>query len=89
MIENKDPNAYPNDEKWLLVFCNPEFLRDPDQPLIKKRDRFLLWLLGWLKPGFRHVFALRRSEALRGWMVINPSSEGLYAFELPDNRAMA
>ncbi len=42
-------------ELWTLVFCDPE----PLPPRAARRDRVLYWGLSFLRPGFRHVFAIR------------------------------
>lgn len=56
-------------QDWLLVFCDPE----PLGADAKFRDKVLYWFLNrFLKPGFRHVFALRPAEGFEGWIVVNP-----------------
>lgn len=54
-------------ETWTLVFCDPE----PLAPGAARRDRLLYWGLGFLKPGFRHVFAIRRLGTRSGWLIVN------------------
>jgi hypothetical protein len=66
-------------ELWTLVFCDPE----PLSPGAARRDRVLYWGLSFLKPGFRHVFAIRRlgagagaglpaeASAKAGWLIAN------------------
>jgi hypothetical protein len=56
-------------ELWTLVFCDPE----PLPPGAARRDRVLYWGLSFLRPGFRHVFAIRRlaAGAGAGWLIAN------------------
>lgn len=64
---------------WLLIFCDPEPLED-DAP---RRDRLLNWALHrFLKPGFRHVYALRRAQGFDGWLVVNPHAACLDLLEV-------
>ena len=84
MIAPVVPSAPP---VWTLVFCDPE----PLTPDATRRDRLLDWLLRrFLKPGFRHVFALRRAYSFgeggfNGWFLLNPHSASLNALELRGN----
>lgn len=68
-------------ETWTLVFCDPE----PLPARAARRDRALYWGLKFLKPGFRHVFAMRRLEAGAragaGWLIVNWHSGRLDVIE--------
>lgn len=56
---------------WYAVFCDPEPL-PPQAPL---RNRVLSRLLrAALRPGFRHVYAMRGLNCGRGWLLFNPHS---------------
>lgn len=64
--------------RWFVVFCDPEPPKGP-QP---RRNRLLLWLLGRLRPGFRHCYAVRPLELGRGWLLFNPMSLGTDVLEI-------
>lgn len=56
-------------EDWLVIFSDVPPLEHGD----KWRARLVYrWILRWLKPGFRHVHAMRRT-AHGGWIVIDPN----------------
>ncbi|WP_416899577.1 MAG: hypothetical protein ACMVY4_07685 [Minwuia sp.] len=59
---------------WLVVFLDPPSAA-ADTPL---RNRLLGALLGLLRPGFRHVFAVS-PVGPDGWLIVNPASCGLTA----------
>jgi|GEM_PF-1484233 len=71
-------------EAWLVVFSDPEPILADDWRRVKLRDRVLYRLLGLLKPGFRHVWAMRRAENFNGWVVLNVGSGGVALFEVRD-----
>ena len=53
---------------WLVVFSDP----DPLDAGAGRKERFIDGCLKrFLKPGFRHCFALRRAEAFDGWVLVN------------------
>jgi hypothetical protein len=54
-------------ETWTLIFSDP----GPLAADAMRRDRVLYWGLRRLKPGFRHVFAMRPAERFAGWIVAN------------------
>ncbi|MDX9861640.1 MAG: hypothetical protein RBS99_12065 [Rhodospirillales bacterium] len=54
---------------WTLVFSDPEPMGDNPT----RRVRALYWLLRRLKPGFRHVMAMRPADG-GGWIIANWSS---------------
>ncbi|SBV97646.1 hypothetical protein KL86APRO_10911 [uncultured Alphaproteobacteria bacterium] len=56
---------------WYAVFCDPEPL-PANAPL---RNRALSRVLrALLRPGFRHVYAMRRLHCGAGWLLFNPHS---------------
>ncbi len=64
---------------WLLIFCD----LDPLKPDDGWRDRWLHGFLNhFLKPSFRHVFAMRRAHGFGGWLVINPNAANIDVLEL-------
>lgn len=65
--------------QWLLVFCDPP----PCPEGAGWRERLLYRGLSLLRPGFRHVFAVRPSEAFDGWVMVNPHSGSLDVVEVP------
>ena len=66
-------------ETWLLVFCDPE----PLEPDACCYDRWLYrFLYRFLKPTFRHVFAMRRSYGFEGWLVVNPHAANIDVLEV-------
>jgi hypothetical protein len=64
---------------WLLVFCDPP----PCPEDVGWKERLLYRGLQLLRPGFRHVFAVREAEAFDGWVVVNPHSGSLDVVEVP------
>lgn len=67
---------------WLVVFCDPE----PLEPDATRRDRLLYWALHkFLKPGFRHVFAMRPAHGFDGWLIVNPHSACIDVLEVQGN----
>jgi hypothetical protein len=71
--------------QWLVVFCDPEDA-GPGQPLALRLVGGLLRAL--LKPGFRHVYALRPLHTVEGqWLYVNHSLTCLDLFELPQEFA--
>lgn len=74
---------YEADEKWLLVFCDP--VRDPQimGENIKTgfHARAMLQGLKVLKPGFRHVFAMRPAGC-EGWLVVDHRCNQLGVFHM-------
>lgn len=65
--------------RWLLVFCDPP----PCPDGAGWRERLACMALGWLRPGFRHVFALREAEAFDGWVLVNSHFGSLDVIEVP------
>lgn len=65
------------DDAWTLVFSEPE----PIGANPSRRDRLLYWILRRLKPGFRHVFAMRRAASGDGWLIVNWHSGRLDVIE--------
>lgn len=65
------------DDAWTLVFSEPE----PLGPHPSRRDKLLYWILRRLKPGFRHVFAMRRLARADGWLIVNWHSGRLDVIE--------
>lgn len=66
---------------WTVVFCDHEPLPPHGAP---RSARLLSWCLErCLRPGFRHVFALRPAVNFTGYLLFNPSSSGLNLLELP------
>lgn len=65
--------------RWLLVFCDP-----PPLPSgAGWKERLLYRGLQLLRPGFRHVFAVREADAFDGWVVVNPHSGSIDVVEVP------
>lgn len=65
---------------WFAVFCDPEAM----PPAAPRRNRILSAVLrGLLKPGFRHVYAMRPMHLADGWLVFNPHSACTDVLELP------
>ncbi len=71
-------------EAWWVVFSDPDPIAPEDWPRIKRRDRVLYRLLGLLKPGFRHVWAMKRAENFSGWLLLNVLSGGVQVCEVAD-----
>jgi len=67
-------------DAWMVVFSDT----DPLDAQAGRRDRALAWLLRRLKPGFRHVWALKRAEHFNGWVALNATSCGVHVFEVAD-----
>lgn len=65
--------------RWLLVFCDPPPWRGVDGWL----ERLACFVMARLRPGFRHVFAVRESEAFDGFVVVNPHFGNLDLMEVP------
>ena len=75
-------------EAWLVVFSEPDPILPGDWRAAKRRDRVLYRLLRWLKPGFRHVWAMKRAEHFNGWLALNTTSNGVHLFEIADHVAV-
>ncbi len=71
-------------DAWLVVFSDLDPIPPEDWLRVKRRDRVLYRLLGLLKPGFRHVWAMKRAEYFNGWLVLNVLSGGVHVFEVAD-----
>jgi len=70
-------------DKWLVIFCDPDPLTDTATPM----DKFIYRVLTtFLKPGFRHCYAMRRGHYFQGWMVLNTSSDRTHVLEVPDSQ---
>lgn len=70
---------------WFVVFSDSEWLRAEPEGRV---ERAVHWGMGRLKPGFRHVFAMRPAESFEGWIVVNPGINGLFVFDLPAGRGV-
>lgn len=75
-------------EAWLVVFSDPDPIVGEAWVRAKRRDRVLYRLLRWLKPGFRHCWAMKRAEHFNGWLVLNVVSGGVSVFEVRDGSAV-
>jgi len=70
--------------QWLVVFSDPKD-SSPDEPLALRVVARLL--RAFLKPGFRHVYALRPLHTSGHWLYVNHSLTCLDLFELPQEFA--
>ena len=66
-------------DTWTLVFSDPE----PLAADATRRDRVLYGFLRRLRPGFRHVYAMRPAGRFKGWIVANWHSGRLDLIEVP------
>jgi len=70
-------------DKWLVIFCDP----DPLTGVATRFDRFVYWLLiRFLKPGFRHCYAMRRANNFEGWLILNVTSDRAHVLEVADTQ---
>ncbi len=69
---------------WIVVFCDPPAAGKGDPwPL-----RFVSWALrAFLKPGFRHCFAVRPMHTSDHWLYVNHNLQCLDLFEVPQEYA--
>ena len=76
-------SGYQDGEKWLLVFCDP--VRDPEIMGADKMTGFHAWAvlqgIKLLKPGFRHVFAMRPAGC-EGWLIVDQRVNQLGVFHM-------
>lgn len=77
-------NTQPMTTKWIILFCDPDPLTGGEG----WRERLLYRMLGWLRPGFRHCWAMRRADAFAGWVVVNPTSARLDIFDVCDGEVI-
>jgi hypothetical protein len=71
--------------RWTLVFTD----LPPVEGELDRRTRLALWVARRLRPGFRHVYALRPAERFEGWVAVNPMRDGLAVLELPLDQAVS
>jgi hypothetical protein len=76
--------ARPDTTRWWVVFSDLEPAIEGDEVAEPDRlGRAVRWALRtFLKPGFRHVFCMRRAENFDGWVIIDPTLSVLRVIEV-------